>query len=141
MTGVPKENGVKTNDTVTQESEVPENDHDKPQACSAGNGDHVEVPEGDRGVKRTAEQVEETRRMEEHQTLALMQELSEQIPTPGGDQPVEETPMKKSKTVEAEARESGSPGYTTEESGDVVVKQAVKMEECRHEWLGGETGS
>ncbi|CAK9062295.1 unnamed protein product [Durusdinium trenchii] len=96
-----------------------------------GNGDHVEVPEGDRGVKRTAEQVEETRRMEEHQTLALMQELSEQIPTPGGDQPVEETPMKKSKTVEAEARESGSPGYTTEESGDVVVKQAVKMEECR----------
>ena len=51
-------------------------------------------------MKRAVEQ-------EDNETLALMEE---QEPKAGTTQPVEETPMKKSKTVETEAVELRSPG-------------------------------
>ena len=111
---MPKENEVAANDIATRENEVPENE-EKPAAESSKVDCSHEAIEGDRGVKRAAEQ-------EDGEMLALTQELSEQVPQPGGCRPADEAPMKRSKTLEAEDMELRSPGYTTEESGDVLVE-------------------
>ncbi|CAK9003611.1 unnamed protein product [Durusdinium trenchii] len=75
---------------------VPEND-EKSAADSTGVVHHTHPEEGERGVKRAAGL--------DGETLALMEELSEQMPPTGADRPTDEAPMKKSKTSEAEAME------------------------------------
>ena len=109
-----KENEAVSNDRATPAEEVPENE-EKSAANASGIEQHPSPGESDRGVKRAASP-------DVDETLALMEELSEQIPPTAADRPAEETPLKKSKTSEAEAMELRSPGYTTEESGDVVVE-------------------
>eukprot|EP00913_Durusdinium_trenchii_P014129 g13262.t1 len=77
----------------------------------------------DRGVKRSVEEKEEDKKNEEEdqQMLALMQELSQQVEPDASADRVEEAPAKKLKGEEVEDSQR-SPGYTTEESGDVIVE-------------------
>ena len=109
----PKENAAVPNDMIGPAEKVPEND-EKSAADSTGVVHHTHPEEGERGVKRAAGL--------DGETLALMEELSEQMPPTGADRPTDEAPMKKSKTSEAEAMELRSPGYTTEEAVVMMEK-------------------
>ena len=111
---VPKENAVASNDMTKPVEEVPENVERLATGSTEG-AHHPDPAGGERGVKRAAD-------TEDGGTLALMEELSEQMPPAAEDRPTDEAPTKKSKTAETEAEELRSPGYTTEESGDVVVE-------------------
>ena len=111
---VSKSNEVVPNDMATSVEEMTENV--ERSAAKASGVKHPQSPgENDRGVKRAASP-------EVDETLVLMEELKEQAPSTRNEQPADEAPMKKSKTSEAEDMELRSPGYTTEESGDVVVE-------------------
>ncbi|CAK9026497.1 unnamed protein product [Durusdinium trenchii] len=111
---VPKENAVTANDMAKPVDEEAEN-VEKSATGSIEGARHPDQAGGERGVKRAVD-------AEDGATLALMEELSEQKPHAAEDRAIEEAPTKKSKTAEMEAEELRSPGYTTEESGDVVVE-------------------
>ena len=111
---VPKENAVTANDMAKPVDEEAEN-VEKSATGSIEGAHHPDQAGGERGVKRAVD-------AEDGAPLALMEELSEQKPHAAEDRAIEEAPTKKSKTAETEAEELRSPGYTTEESGDVVVE-------------------
>ncbi|CAK9030826.1 unnamed protein product [Durusdinium trenchii] len=111
---VPKENAVTANDMAKPVDEEAEN-VEKSATGSIEGAHHPDQAGGERGVKRAVD-------AEDGAPLALMEELSEQKPHAAEDRAIEEAPTKKSKTAEMEAEELRSPGYTTEESGDVVVE-------------------
>ena len=112
---------VRAEDNETQEMEaMAANDKDSQEvALNMATESHSM----DRGVKRSVEkkEKEEMNEEEDQQMLALMQELSQQVEPDAPADQVEETPSKKLKGEGIEDNQR-SPGYTTEESGDVIVE-------------------